>query len=336
MERIARYSGLKNRSRQVQQYLQGISDSDKQASRLSFDLKTCANYLLFHDYYTADQIRLVKARTCKKSLLCPFCAARRAAKLVDKYLPVVDSVIASNPALKPVMITLTVKNGSDLGERYRHLKSAYTALQQRRRDYLKGQLWTEFAKVHGAIHSFEFTRSDTGWHPHIHMVALVSDWIDQKALASEWQALTGDSYIVDVRRISTQDGSLALGMLEVFKYSLKFSDLDLPDTWLAYQVLNRKRLLGSFGNLRGVQPPENLLDDPLEDLPYMELLYTFRPASAAYELKTIRRCDAGEAVDCTTGEVSPLPPVYPIPDPPRAHTFPAAGERIGARAPCRR
>ena len=32
------------------------------------------------------------------------------------------------------------------------------------------------------------------------MFALVDSWIDQQEFAEYWQSLTGDSYIVDVRR----------------------------------------------------------------------------------------------------------------------------------------
>ena len=38
------------------------------------------------------------------------------------------------------------------------------------------------------------------WHPHIHIFALVDSWIDQQEFAEYWHSITGDSYIVDVRR----------------------------------------------------------------------------------------------------------------------------------------
>ena len=39
--------------------------------------------------------------------------------------------------LKPVLITLTVKNGSDLAERSEHLMKSFRTLLERRRDYEK-------------------------------------------------------------------------------------------------------------------------------------------------------------------------------------------------------
>jgi hypothetical protein len=311
MDRIARYSGLKNRSALMAKHIKAISlqsPKDRTTADLARKVSECAHYLLFHDYYTIEQLRLVKAITCKKTLLCPFCAARRAAKQVEKNLPRVAQILASNPSLKPVMITLTVKNGESLAERYQHLKESYARLQQRRRDCLKGQAWSEFSRVAGAIHSYEFTKSSEGWHPHIHIVALLHTWIDQPSFSREWYDITGDSFIVDVRRILPGSDGLASAMLEVFKYSLKFQDLDLHDTWHAHTVLNKRRLIGCFGVLRGIQEPDSLLDDPFDDLPYHAYLYVFSHRTGAYDLRatTFHVHDSAE----------PLTPVYGLPPSP--------------------
>ena len=68
--------------------------------------------------------------------------------------------------------------------------------------------------------------------------------------------------------------------LETFKYALKFSDLELSDNLHAYKTLKGKRLINSFGALRGVEVSEELTDDDLDDdLPYMLMLYTYRKGS---------------------------------------------------------
>ena len=38
------------------------------------------------------------------------------------------------------------------------------------------------------------------WHPHVHMFALLDTWIDQEHLSETWHEITGDSFIVDIRR----------------------------------------------------------------------------------------------------------------------------------------
>lgn len=306
MDRISRYSGLKNRSSKMALYIKTLasqSPNDHQTQDIAKKVSSCAHYLLFHDYYTVDQLRLVKAITCKKTLLCPFCAARRAAKSVDRNLPKVSQILTSNRSLKPVMITLTVKNGESLPERYMHLKQAYTRLQQRRRDTIKGTTWSEFGRVAGGIHSYEFSRSPEGWHPHIHIVALLDSYIDQKALSAEWLDITGDSFIVDVRRISPGEDGLASGMLEVFKYALKFQDLDHSDTWHAHTVLNTRRLVGCFGILRGIQEPESLLDETLDDLPYNQYLYLFSHKKGTYDLQEIAFQQSNGAVNESPSEL---------------------------------
>lgn len=281
MDRIARYSGLKNQSREMAAHISTKREPKRpDIDKLYTSLTTCADYLVFHDYYTVDQLRLVKAYTCKKHLLCPFCAARRAAKAVEKNIDIFTQVLEQNPNLKPVMITFTVKNGDDLIERFTHLKSSFQKLQKNRRNCINGQKYTEFSKVRGAMFSYEITNHGEGWHPHIHMVALLDDWIDQKSLSHEWQSITGDSFIVDIRRIKDKKQSdtldIACAILEVFKYSMKFQDMSVELNYEAFEKLSKKRLYGSFGNLYGVQMPDNLLDDPLEDLPYLELVYRYQ------------------------------------------------------------
>ena len=292
MDIIPRYGHLKTRSRAMAGYVNTQREPKKRPDieRLYSSLVSCADYLVFHDYYTVEELRLVTAHTCKKHLLCPFCARRRASKMVQKNLPKIETAMASQKGLKPVMITFTVKNGFDLRERFLHVRGAVKALMQRRRNAQKGQLHTEFAKVAGGIASYEITNhEENGWHPHVHMICLLTDWIDQKALSREWEEITGDSFIVDIRRIHPKDGGkggvdIASGLLEVCKYSLKFQDLTLPDTWHAYNVLRTRRLVQGFGCLHGIEVPENLLDEPLEALPYIRLAYQYKTKAQNYDL----------------------------------------------------
>ena len=147
----------------------------------------------------------------------------------------------------------------------------------KRRNYKKVQRgYTELVKASGGVYSFEFTNKGKGWHPHIHAIVLLDKYIDAQALTSEWKKITGDSCNTDIRKISSSDdGSMIEGLLEVFKYALKFSDLSLEDNLTAYQTLKGKRLQSAFGCLWGVKVPENILEDEIEDLPYIELIYHY-------------------------------------------------------------
>jgi hypothetical protein len=128
--------------------------------------------------------------------------------------------------------------------------------------------------VVGAVWSYEVKRGQNSgeWHPHLHMIALAEVEPSQERLSGSGTTSRGDSFVVDVRPIT---GDPAEGFLEVFKYAVKFSDQPVADTWHAYSVLKGKRLLGSAGCFRGVEVPEELTDEPLDDLPYVELFYRY-------------------------------------------------------------
>jgi len=250
-------------------YLDAVRDS----------LIECGNYLGFRNYYTVKQMRLVNANFCKRHLFCPVCAIRRASKSLSSYLERYKAIRLENPSLTPYMVTLTVKNGEDLDERYNHLAKSVVKITRNRTRALSSKTSrhvSEFAKIQGAIGSYEFTNKGNGWHPHVHIIALLPEGvtIDQYQLSQEWLKITGDSYIVDVRPIDNQDDPVK-GFVEVFKYALKFSDLSYEQQIHAALTLTKRRLLFSFGLFRGVKVPESLTDEPLEDLPYIDMLYRF-------------------------------------------------------------
>ena len=126
-------------------------------------------------------------------------------------------------------------------------------------------------------------RKTLEWHPHLHIFGVLEEWIDQESLSSTWHEITGDSMIVDIRRVRKhKELGYGKAIAEVCKYALKFGDLSVEKTWEAYTVLkgDRKfglRLSGSFGLLRGVKMDDEATtdDDLQEDLPYLEMLYKF-------------------------------------------------------------
>lgn len=328
--RVERYSTAKANQYKILNYLRDES-SNHPASRvekLKESLGGCGNYLVFHQY-SNQAIRLGKASFCKKHFLCQLCAIRRGCKQVESYVKKLDCLLLDNPILKPFLLTLTVKNGESLKERYEHLSSSMKRLMQKRRDYLKKGTPSEFGKSLGGVYSYEFTKSKHGWHPHVHMVVLLGpdelidfpfaskppkisaeDWKSlspaQKAieknkriswgnsakgsgLSGEWKKITGDSGIVDIRPI---EGDVALGFVEVFKYALKFSELSSKDNIDAYfELMNSSgsmpRFTGSFGLLWGVKVPDSLLDETLDDLPYLELFYKY--GKGGYSLATAKQ-----------------------------------------------
>jgi hypothetical protein len=295
--RIDRYGAAKSRQLEILKQVHSFvhtSPLHARASNLHRDqyrMQECGNYLVFNHYHTIDQVRLSQASFCMKHLLCPLCAIRRGAKQVKAYLDKLNVLTEKNPRLKPYMLTLTVKNGRDLAERFKHLTQSTRKLMARRRDAVRGKGSSELEKALGGVYSYELTYSKAhGWHPHVHMVVLLD--IDnpitfdpykakESQLSKEWHKVTGDSFIVDIRPIT---GDPADGFVEVFKYALKFSDLTPEQNLHAYLTLKGKRLTGSFGAFWGVQVPESMTDDLLDDLPYIRLFYRY--TSSGYSLNS--------------------------------------------------
>lgn len=271
--RVNRYGTAKLGALDVAEYIAGSPGLHLKLGRVADRVRSCGHYLVFRHYFTVDKVRLHGASFCMKHLLCPLCAIRRGAKAMKAYLDRWEVIRAARPSLRAFLVTLTVKDGPDLAERFRHLRDSQRELWMR---VHRGR-GSVFDGVEGAVWSYEAKRgSGSGeWHPHLHMIALAEVQPDAVELSSEWRDITGDSHVVDVRPIDQADQ--ATGFLEVFKYAVKFSDQEPADTVHCYEVLGGKRLIGSAGCFRGVVVPDDLTDDAsdLADLPFVTLFYRF-------------------------------------------------------------
>ena len=268
-KRVERYEKAKNSALDIAEYMGTLPKHQAIAKRVH----GCGDYLLFRHFFTIDAVKLHAASFCMKHLLCPLCAIRRGAKALGAYLDRFEAIKRTSGHLRPFLVTLTVKDGPDLRERFKHLHDSQRELWKRKQ---RGR-GSVLDGVVGAVWSYEVKRGQGSgaWHPHLHMIALAESAPDARQLSSEWHDITGDSFIVDVRPISQEDP--ASGFVEVFKYAVKFSDQEPSDTVHAWETLAGKRLLGSAGCFRGVEIPEDLTDDPGDylGLPYVDLLYRY-------------------------------------------------------------
>lgn len=169
--------------------------------------------------------------TCHNKL-CVFCADRRADLVADKVTPIVQSFSS------PIYLVLTVKNGSSLAERDKHLRSSFSKL-------LRDE---EFrAAIRGGMVFWETTNEGKGWHPHLNVLA--DGYIGQALLSAKWEAITGDSRVVWVERVD--EGTIR----EACKYPGKLTDIvgspELVGEFLA--VTKGRNMLWSFGSARGLQ-----------------------------------------------------------------------------------
>ncbi len=283
-QRLVSFDQLKHRTREFVEWARaggvsfpakGGTFDDAKNRRLFRALDGCAEYVLFRQYLVSERSRLLGACTCKRHLLCAFCASRRGVRNSMAYKVRVDRVCSDRGDLDLVLLTFTVKNGPGLMERFEHLRRSMQFLLKRRNRELKGGnrqvLHTEMARLSGGVFAYEFKRGAAGqWHPHIHMLALAPKgaWLDLDALKAEWLEVTGDSHVVNVKK--ADDGAF----LEVFAYALKFSEMEHPDRWFAFNELSGERLISSFGVLRQVELVESEADELLDsDEPFVDVLF---------------------------------------------------------------
>jgi len=280
--RLNRYGKAKEKAVSISDYIR-VNHPNYQ--RLANDVNNCGSYLVFRDYFTVGEVRLSKACFCKKHLLCPLCAIRRGAKHLGRYIDRYEDIVKQSPSQKPYMVTFTVKDGPDLKERFNHLQKSLRYYHKLR--HLKKRK-CEAKKATAGVWSYEVKRGKNSgaWHPHVHAVWLCSEKPNQGEISSEWAAITGDSYIVDVREITPENPTK--GFLEVFKYAVKFSDQPDFDTWHCFETLRGRRLIGSFGDFYGIPEPDDLTDDPLEGLPYVEHFYSYIHHLSGYRFQDVR------------------------------------------------
>lgn len=338
--KLARYAAAVTRQRQVADYIlhqnvNPVTGETKLGSepirmmKVWKALDECGSFLQFRHYFTRDVYKLIAGCTCKKHLLCALCAIRRAAKLIAMYSAKISQVKAeSSSNFDEWMITWTVRNGEDLAERFDHLIDCMKRHLHKRRNAIQSPNKTDciLKAIEAAVYSYEVTHSEAkGFHPHCHMVAMVPRGLFEyqpleikgktalvpvefhRQLVKEWQEITGDSFIVDVRLIESDrmpepgediEGTRLKALIEVFKYALKMNRLSkdhgvndeesIRIQVEAYEILKGRRLVGSFGQLRGLKVPENLNDEPItdEELPFVDLVYQYSGVTFSYELTT--------------------------------------------------
>lgn len=238
-------------------------------------VRYCGTWLQFREWLLHNETRLLNANFCKKWALCQACAVRRAARMNQAYLPKVEKIVDENPSLIPAMVTLTIKNGSDLEERLNHFKSTWKKMGAAKRKGASSSSrngLVEWNKVVGSIRAIETTVSKKReWHVHAHCFVMLSDYIDREKLSEEWLGWSGDSKIVHVTKC---DKGIKSGLVETLKYITKFSKLTAAETYHVHEIFAGSRCIDPQGILRGV-PAVDIDNDEIEpelDGPYRDFI----------------------------------------------------------------
>jgi len=250
-------------------------------------LGRCGTVIMINQYTSIGDVRVNHFDSCDQHLLCGVCAIRRGLRLMVPNLIKYQAIQKVFPELVPLFMTITVKNGPSLSERFEHLVGAMRTLKKSRLNARRGdRRGLEFAKVAASLGSYEVKRGQGSglWHPHCHVLALVEGDVECGALSHQWRSLTGDSFMVDVRPLDQATAPIK-AFCEVFKYALKFGDLSPEDAWSAREVLRGRKLVSSAGLFRGEACPEAIRAVSKNQIDVMERRAGVRCSDIYYEYR---------------------------------------------------
>lgn len=226
---LFRHSGWSVLRRCVDDALANLSDSAGRLARF----RDCGSHAWVMQSVDDKARYRVACNKCRDRFCTP-CARDRARR-------VANSVAAFAGKRELRLITLTLRQSAktlqhDIDRLYRSF-----AVLRRRRGWSQSQ--------RGGVYFCEIKRrrGDDGWHVHLHSLC-EGVWLDKKWLSKTWLAITGDSFIVDIRACR----SSADAARYVTKYASKgvhgscyHDPLVLHE---AIMSVRGRRLVGKFGS----------------------------------------------------------------------------------------
>jgi len=219
-----------NGKKVICQHLRGVGQDT-----WALKLETCGN-----------PVRILKCAQCGwearplkfhcKLRLCADCMAERANVFRYKYLDAVKQMKA------PAFWTLTLVDSNDLEGDLDRIRKAFNKLRHRK----------PYAHLlRGGLYALEITEGKTRRY-RVHLHALVDSYfVSQKQLSDDWRSLTGDSYIVDVRRVRGKRDKALSYILKYVSKLWRMTDETVEFVADVCKRIERSRLLQPVGTLYG-------------------------------------------------------------------------------------
>lgn len=203
--------------------------------KLSTRLRNCRTNAWFVQHKKTREIKVASSR-CKLRW-CPIC------RDVSRHIVTIAVEKWLRSAAYPKMLTFTLKHSDDPLQL--QIKTLYKSFQKVRRRSIMANAAT------GGIWFFQlkFNHTTEQWHPHIHCL-VAGGYIPHKRLKEIWHAITGDSFIVDIRPVQDIDSASS----EVARYATSPCDMSAINRESAidvYHATKHQRICGSWGNARG-------------------------------------------------------------------------------------
>lgn len=256
------------------------------------DLYDCGSWLEFRWYKKTDVTKLHTANFCKRDKLCVACAVRRAYKQQIKFL----SILEEDHTLKEknwYYIVLPVKHNKTESletvlDRVADLRKKISQSMRNSRRRKDTNFWSNFS---GGMFAQELTHTKNGWNVHLNLLVnapkgtkiLLKDIKNRRGQISHQNEdlrqfmLKGfDSQMHDIQKLDfTEEDHVRSALVEILKYSLKFSSLSNSDLLEVFIKTRKKRLFGTFGNLwaKGLEKVD-LDKDIVLDQEFLELIFT--------------------------------------------------------------
>lgn len=190
----------------------------------------------------------LRASYCRDRV-CQACGSARSAVIAD--------TLARHCQDKHTrFVTLTLKHQPiPLADQIDRCYRAFSTLRRR--------TWWKSCVTGGAAFLEVKVGRDSLWHVHLHMI-VEGKFVDQRKLGSEWHAVTGDSYVVDVRAVGQDQKEVRYAAAYAGK-PLDKTICDDPSRLDEFIVaIKGRRLALTFGTWRGLDldgEPTDLADD---------------------------------------------------------------------------
>ena len=214
-------------TKELYRFIDDLDDTE-----YSYRLESCRTMPFFMVNKNTLKVRIA-SQSCNLRF-CPLCQKSKRSNIAANVKKWMKS------EKHPKMITLTMKTTDE--DLKIQLDRLYKCFKQLRR--LK--LFKE--KTTGGIWFFQVTQTTNpkAFHPHLHIIT-AGDYIPHRQLSREWQRITGESFIVDLRAVKNIKKSADY----VSRYATMPANLlymeQMAQACLFYAIKGR-RLCGTFGS----------------------------------------------------------------------------------------
>jgi Replication protein len=193
--------------------------------------------------YSPEKRRLFLSSSNCKNRHCKPCAAAKRSVIANNL-----TAFAGKKHLRMILLTIAHHN-RPLPELLTRINSSFKLLR-------KEKQWQDHVTGFAAFTEVKWSSRSDWWHVHIHILA-EGTWWDRRELQATWHAVTGDSYVTDIREVTSEEG-----ISYTAKYASKpFSLADIPanERVNAVNGIGRRRLWQVGGSWKG---KVDLLDTP--------------------------------------------------------------------------